>query len=141
MWRTVAASTALIVLVSGAALVPSAAQTKRAAISSGWVRLPAAGAKQTESYVTIDNPTAYDVNFQTASSDAAEAVEIRAAGQNEPLTLLTVPAYESLEMTPKGTYLLLRNLKKPLSEGERVRVTLAPPAGTPLDVDAVVKKE
>jgi copper(I)-binding protein len=141
MWRTVAASTAFVVLVGGAVLVPSAAQSKRAAISSGWVRLPAPGAKQTESYVTIDNPTAYDVSFQTASSDAAEMVDIRAAGQNEALTLLTVPAYESLEMSPKGTYLLLKNLKKPLSEGESVRVTLAPPTGTPLDVDAVVRKQ
>ena len=116
-------------------------QRKDTAITSGWVKLPAAGATQAEAYLVIDNPTAYDVFLQKASSDAAGAVEFRAAGKAEPLTFVTVPAYESLEMNAKGTYLLLRDLKKPLTAGATVPISVTNDRGTPLTVNAIVKNE
>jgi copper(I)-binding protein len=116
-------------------------QRREAAISSGWVKLPAAGATAAEAYLVIDNPTMYDVFLQKASSDAAGAVEFRAAGKTEPLTFVAVPAYESLEMNAKGTYLLLRDLKKPLTAGATVPVSVTTGPGAPLSVEAIVKKE
>jgi copper(I)-binding protein len=132
---------AFVMLVGASARAPFAAQRKEAAIDSGWVRLPAPGATQTEGYLVIDNPTAYDIFLERASSDLAGAVELRAAGKDEVLKFVTVRAYEGLEMSPKGTYLLLRSLKKPLSEGDTVPLTLASDSGTTLSVDAIVKKE
>jgi copper(I)-binding protein len=132
---------AFVVLVSAAASTPIAAQRKDAAISSGWVRLPGPAATETEGYLIINNPTAYDVILQKASADLAGDVEFRAAGKDQVLTFVTVPAYESLEMNPKGTYLLLRNLKKPLAAGDTVQVTVTSDGGVTLSVGAIVKKE
>jgi copper(I)-binding protein len=127
----------LVLVLSTAAAV----QQKVVAIPSGWVKLPAAGATETAAYLVIDNPTQYDVFLQKASSDAAGAVEFRAAGKPEPLTFVTVPAYESLEMDAKGTYLLLRDLKKPLTDGAKVPISVTTGPGAPLTVEAVVKNE
>ena len=132
------ALTLALVLSTTAAAVP---QQKQTAISSGWVKLPAAGATETAAYLVIDNPTQYDVFLQKASSDAAGAVEFRAAGKAEPLTFVTVPAYESLEMSEKGTYLVLRELKKPLTEGATVPISVTTGPGAPLTVQATVKKQ
>jgi copper(I)-binding protein len=119
----------------------AAQQRKDTAITSGWVKLPAAGATQAEAYLVIDNPTQYDVFLQKAACEAAGTVEFRAAGKAEPLTFVTVPAYESLEMSVKGTYLLLRDLKKPLTAGATVPISVTNDRGTPLTFDAVVKAE
>jgi len=116
-------------------------QRKDTAITSGWVKLPAGGATEAQAYLVIDNPTQYDVFLQKASSDAAGVVEFRAAGKPEPLTFVTVTAYESLEMSAKGTYLLLRELKKPLTAGATVPISVTTDRGTPLTVEAVVKSE
>jgi copper(I)-binding protein len=129
------------ILVLVLSTIPAAAQQKETAISSGWVKLPPPGATTAEAYLVINNPTAYDVFLQKASSDAAGAVEFRAAGKPEPLTFLTVPAYESLEMNPKGTYLLLRDLKRPLTAGATVPISVTAGPGAQLTVAAVVKTE
>jgi periplasmic copper chaperone A len=126
----------LLVLSTAAA---AAQQNKEAAISSGWVKLPAAGATQAEAYLIIDNPTAYDVFLQKASSSVAGAVEFRAAGKPEPVAFLTVTAYEGLAMDPEGSYLLLRDLNKPLTAGATVPISVMTDRGTPLTVQAVVK--
>jgi copper(I)-binding protein len=122
-------------------ITAAAVQRKDTAITSGWVKLPAAGATEAQAYLVIDNPTQYDVFLQKASSDAAGVVEFRAAGKPEPLTFATVTAYESLEMSAKGTYLLLRDLKKPLTAGATVPISVTTDRGTPLTVEAVVKNE
>jgi copper(I)-binding protein len=128
----------LIILSASVAAVQ---QRKDTAITSGWVKLPAAGATEAQAYLVIDNPTQYDVFLQKASSDAAGAVEFHAAGKPEPLTFVTVTAYESLEMSAKGTYLLLRDLKKPLTAGATVPISVTTDRGTPLTIEAVVKNE
>jgi copper(I)-binding protein len=128
----------VLVLSTTAAAVQ---QRKDTAVTSGWVKSPAAGATEVEAYLVIDNPTQYDVFLQKASSAAAGVVEFRAAGKTEPLTFVTVPAYESLEMGAKGTYLLLRDLKKPLTAGAAVPITVITDRGTPLTIEAVVKNE
>jgi copper(I)-binding protein len=127
----------LVLLVSTTA---AAVQRKEAAIASGWVK-PAAGATTAEAYLVIVNPTAYDVVLQKPSSDAAGVLELRAAGKTEPLDFVTVPAYESLEMSATGTYLLLRDVKKPLTDGVRVPISVVTDRGSSLTVEAVVKNE
>lgn len=131
----------LLFLSITVSITATAVQRKDTAITSGWVKLPAAGATEAQAYLVIDNPTQYDVFLQKASSDAAGVVEFRAAGKPEPLTFATVTAYESLEMSAKGTYLLLRDLKKPLTAGATVPISVTTDRGTPLTIEAVVKIE
>jgi copper(I)-binding protein len=121
--------------------VAAVPQRKEATIASGWVKRPAAGATTAEAFLAIVNPTAYDVVLQKPSSDAAGVIELRAAGKSEPLDFVTVPAYESLEMTAKGTYLLLRDIKKSLADGATVSISVMTDRGSPLTVAAVVKSE
>jgi copper(I)-binding protein len=127
----------LVLVLSTAA----GAQRKAASIASAWVRLPAAGATQAEAFLVVDNPTAYDVVLQKPASDAAGAVDIRAAGKAETLEYLTVPAYGALDIDGKAAYLLLRDLKKPLTEGATVSLSLMTDSGAPLTAQAVVKKD
>src|SRR5688500_14699787 len=96
--RLVLLTLALILSATAAAV----AQRKVASISSGWVKLPAAGATQAEAFLVIDNPTAYDVSLQKPSSDTAGVVEIREAGKPAALDFLSVAAYGGLEMGEIG---------------------------------------
>ena len=106
--------------------------------TGGWVERPSPGSSFARAYVTIRNPTTYDVEVQGASSDAAASIELRQAGQDAALTHATVPAYGVLEMEPDGVYLLLKDLKAPLAE--TVRLTIATDAGPALVVNAAVKR-
>jgi hypothetical protein len=117
------------------------AQRKDPSISSAWVRLPAAGATSTEAYVSVDNPTQYDFYLQKASADVAGSVELREPGKEAASTFVTVPAYASLDMDPKGIHLLLKDLKKPLAEGDKVQLTVVTDGGLTINVEAIVKRQ
>jgi copper(I)-binding protein len=108
--------------------------------SSGWVKLPAPGATSTEAYVVVENPGMYDIYLLTASSDVAGSVEIRRTGKDAPLEV-TVPANGSIDMDAKGVHLLLKDLKKPLAENDKVSLTVVTELSIKLQVDAIVKKE
>lgn len=116
------------------------------AASGGWVKLPAPGETTTTAFADIGNPTMYDVYFSSASADVAGKVEYREMGPGgvakpDALTFVIVPAYGSLSLEPKGVYLLLMDLKRPLKEGDTVPLTLTTADGVALKVAAVVRKE
>jgi copper(I)-binding protein len=81
------------------------------------------------------------VYLQTPSSDVAGTVEFRTAGKSERLEFVIVPAYGGLEMNAKDTYLLLRDLKKPLTAGATVPISVMTDSGSPLSVEATVLKD
>jgi copper(I)-binding protein len=121
---------------------PAAAQQKPdLSATKGVVRAPAAG--QTDAVVTavIQNTTAYIVYLTTGSSDAASGVELRDGSKGTPTAVkyLTVQAYGSLTMDPKGMHLALTGLKRPLKAGENVKITLTTDQGATVDVAAVVQ--
>jgi periplasmic copper chaperone A len=130
----------LVVLVASLA-TPVASQEKQGSVSSGWVKLPAAGATATEAYATVENPTMYAFYLLSATSDVAGTVELRQTGKDAALEEVTVPAYGSLAMDTKGIHLLLKDLKKPLAEGDTVNLTVVTELGARLSVQATVKKE
>ena len=122
--------TFLIFLVA-VATASLAGQDKRVTASDGWVKLPAAGETQAMAFVTIENPGMYEVNVTSATADAGAKVEFRDAGK--PVDFITVPAYGRTDMTPGGVYLLVRDLKRALKEGDTVTLTLS------TDVDVTLK--
>ena len=124
-----------------ALLVALAALLQDPSISIGRVAPPAAGASSTEAYLTIRNPTAYDIEVTGASSEVAAAIELRQAGRDAALSGATVPAYGVLEMEPKGVYLLLKDLAKPLAKGDTVTLTIATDIGAKLTIAAVVRND
>lgn len=138
-WVVVVGGLAAFALTAGGA-PRVVAQEKQPSVSSGWVKAPATGATSTEAYATVENPTMYAFYLLSATSDVAGTVELRQAGKDAPLEEVTVPAYGSLDMDPKGYYLVLKDLKKPLAEGDKVDVTVVTEVGVKLTVQATVKK-
>jgi copper(I)-binding protein len=140
--RRAAASLAVVmtfVLTDRLAEPGAASQQKPPSVSAAWIKLPPAGASSTEAYATVENPTMYDFYVQKASSDMAGSVELRESGKAAALEFVTVPAYGTLEMAPDGIHLVLRDLKKPLAEGETVNLTIVTDQGLKLEVEATVR--
>jgi copper(I)-binding protein len=121
-------------------------QKPELAASGGWVKLPAPGEATTTAFAEVENATMYDVYLTSATADAAGKVEYRETGPGgvtkpEAPKFVTVPAYGSLSLEPKGVHLLLIDLKRPLKEGDMVSLTLTTDGGVALKVAAVVRKE
>ena len=135
--------TAIVTLLAG--VTAQAGQQQEPSASSGWVKLPASGEATASAFVSIDNPTMYDIFLASASADVAGKVEFRqadATGALKPDAMknVTVAAYGSLEMDPKGVQLVLSELKRPLKEGETVTLSVSILYGATLKVPATVRK-
>jgi copper(I)-binding protein len=84
----------------------------------------------------------YDVYVTSASSSAAEKVELR-QGQGadaKAVSSITVSSYGSAELKAGAEHLLLVNLKRPLKAGDSVELTILTDGGVKMAVTAVVKK-
>ena len=123
-----------------------AGQEKSVEASNGWVKTPAAGETTAAAFVAVDNPTQYDIYLTSVATDAAGKVEFRdktgsSDAQGQVRKTVSVPAFGGLAMDPKGVYLLLTDLKRPLKDGDMVSLTLTTDGGTMLKVAAAVRKE
>ena len=105
--------------------------------SDAWIAAPADGATTAAAYVTVSNPTMYDIYIASASSDAAGKIEFREGTASA--STLTVPSYGSLEMKPGGSSLMLADLKRALKAGEKVELKLQTDGGVNLTVTAIIK--
>jgi copper(I)-binding protein len=88
-------------------------------------------------YLTVNNPTMYDIYVMSATSDAAGKIELVTG--DKPVENLTVAAYGALTLKAGGTFLRLSDLKRELKAGEPVKVTLMTDGGISILADAVVK--
>jgi copper(I)-binding protein len=100
------------------------------AASDGWVSGSAA-------YLTVSNPTMYDIYLVSATSDVAGKVELRDG--EKVVKDLTVPSFGSLELKAGGPHLMLLDLRRPLKTGEIIEVTLTTDAGIEVKIPAAVK--
>lgn len=100
-----------------------------------------AAAKPTEARVVgvISNPSMYSTYLVSATSDAAERVELRDARKKDAkVAEVEIPAYGGLTLDTKAIYLTLVNLKKPLKPGTRVDIILTNDAQVKTKVSAIV---
>ena len=131
-------SVLLAIVVLGADLGAQAAPSA----SGAWVAAPAAGATSADAYVTIENPTMYEVFVVKVTSDAAGAAEIVDGPGDAAKTIreLPVPAYGSAELKPGALRIRLKDLKQPLKEGDSIGLVLMTEGGVTMKVAAAVKK-
>jgi len=88
-------------------------------------------------YLTINNPTMYDVYVMSATSDAAGKVELLSG--DKPVESMTVAAYGSLTLKSGGMFLRLSDLKRALKAGDKVTVTMVTDGGIEIAATALVK--
>jgi len=135
---TLLAAAAFVLLGLGAA----SAQDKPITATDAWVKLPEPGAKSTVAYATINNPGMYAIYLVSGTSEVAGKIEFRDASKADAVQEdVTVIAYESTYMNPKGVHIYLSDLKKELKEGDTVYMTLKTELGLPVEVEAKVRKE
>ena len=106
--------------------------------SDAWVTESAMDRQVAEAYLSINNPTMYDIYVVKATSDVAGKIEFR--NGDKALKEITVPAYGSIELAPNGTVLSLLDLKKPLRLGDTVELVLTTDGGIDLTLSAIVRK-
>ncbi len=88
-------------------------------------------------YLTLNNPSMYDIYVMSATSDAAGKVELYSA--DKPVDNLTVAAYGSLELKAGGMFLRLSDLTRELKAGESITVTMLTDGGATIVAVAAVK--
>ena len=132
----------LAALVAGLLLLVGVSAQAPVTASSGWVMEPAAGATSTSAYAVIENPTMYEVYVVKVTTDAAASAEVADGPAAAPKAIreLSVPAYGRTELKPGGVHILLKDLKKPLKEGDAVDLTLTTDGGVLIKLTAAVKK-
>ena len=122
---------------------PLSAIQKAVSASDAWIKLPAAGDTMTTAFAVIDNPTMYDVYLVSASSAIAGDVmfgDASTAGNDTPVKEITATAYGKTELTPKGVHLILKGLKRPLTAGETVSITVVTDSGAAIGLSATVRQ-
>ncbi len=88
-------------------------------------------------YLTLNNPSMYDVYVMSATSEAAGKVELYSG--DTPVDNLTVAAYGSLELKAGGMFLRLSELKRELKAGESITVTMLTDGGASIVAVATIK--
>ena len=88
-------------------------------------------------YVTVNNPSMYDIYLVSGKSDAAAKIEL--LNGEKPMTSITVPAYGSAELSPGAMFVRLSELKGELKVGDEVKVTLETDGGVAIAIAAIVK--
>lgn len=120
------------VFASRVAAQDIAVKNPRATVSS-------ANATDVRVVATLSNPGMYGTFIVSATSVAAERVELRDASKRDAVVKeVEVPAFGSLTLESKGLYLRLINPKQPLKAGARVSVILTTDAQTKATITAVV---
>lgn len=130
-----------LVLALMATSSPLASQAQPSA-SEAWVAAPAAGATTAIGYVSIDNPTMYEIYVVSVSSEMAGTVEM-AQGSPDAATVvkeLAVASFGGVALKPGGMFLRLSGLTKPLTAGDQVPLVLTTDGGVTMKVTAEVRR-
>lgn len=141
MFKSVKSVGLALMLALSVAASSLASQTQPSA-SEAWVAAPAAGATTAIGYVSIDNPTMYEIYVVSVSSEMAGTVEI-AQGSPDAATVvkeLAVASFGGVALKPGGMFLRLSGLTKPLTAGDQVPLVFTTDGGVTMKVTAEVRR-
>jgi len=99
-------------------------------IDGVYARATAPGQEVGAAYLTIENTGGNADRLLSASSAAARSVVLHSSQMEQGMarmhheTSLEIPAHGRIELKPEGLHLMLEDLKKPLREGETLRMKL-----------------
>jgi copper(I)-binding protein len=115
-------------------------------VDDAWVRGVPPSAKSTAAFMTIHNIGTDQMVLVSAASEISELVQIHTMEQvGEMMKMkevkeLGVPAKSETVLAPKGYHIMLIGLLRPITEGEKIPLSLNFADGTKVSVDAVVRK-
>ena len=132
-----------VVLFSGASL---RAQEAAVVAHDGWVRVPLPSKTETALFVVLENHSAERRAVVSASSDAAQTVEMHEMKMDrtmmvmKPVSEIGIPAKGKTTLSSNGFHLMLFGLKKRPVMGDTIDVTLKLDNGASVTVKAEVRK-
>jgi len=117
-------------------------------INGPWMRMSAAVAQQAGGFFTVTNKGREPDRLIAAESPVAARVEIHGIKVVGPgITMrpmekgLGLPPDTAITLKPRGYHLMMQELKKPLTRGERVPVTLTFEKAGLRQIELVVEAE
>lgn len=134
-----------IVLTFSFLVLASFCQKKGLALKDAYIFVPPSGSNVTAAFLTIENPTNTDEILVKAETDIAEVVELHETyieqdiAKMRAVEKLVVPQSGQLELKPGGYHIMLINLKRNLTVGEKIPLNLVFESG-PKTVVAEVKE-
>ncbi|MBL6080122.1 copper chaperone PCu(A)C [Belnapia sp. T18] len=121
---------ALTLAATGGLALPLAAQEAGGiAVEQPWARAAVQGGVG-GAFMRIENRGAAADRLVSASSPVARTVELHATVRDgdvmrmRPVQAIDLPAHGAVQLQPGGLHMMLIGLNRPLSQGERVPVTL-----------------
>lgn len=127
-------------------VLAGAAGAQGVTVHDAWVREPMGGRNVTGAFAVVENPTATPRSIVAASSDVSDKVELHEM-KNEggkmsmtPVKKMDVPAKGKLELKPGSFHVMLFEVKKKLTDGEKVKLTFTLDDGTKVETEAQVRK-
>jgi copper(I)-binding protein len=141
--RRVALVLCAVALVSGANLL---AQDAAVVAHDAWVRVPLPSKTETAFYAVLENHSAERRAVVSASSDAAQTVEMHEMKMDRtmmvmrPVSEIGIPAKGKTALSSNGLHLMLFGLKTRPAVGDTITVTLKLDNGATVPVKAEVRK-
>lgn len=127
-------------------LLAGVAQAQGVTVHDAWVREPMGGRNVTGAFAIVENPTATPRSIVAASSDVSDKVELhemKNEGGKMSMSMVKkvdVPAKGKLELKPGSFHVMLFDVKKKLTDGEKIKLTLTLDDGTKVETEAQVRK-
>jgi copper(I)-binding protein len=139
---------AIVCIAALLAARPVAVSTQASAVVAhdAWAREPAPSRDVAGLFVVLENSGASPRSVVSASSDAADKVELHEMKMTNgmmsmsPVKQIDVPAHGRTELKPGGLHVMLFGLKKRPAPGDTLSVTLTLDDGTKVPVTAAVRK-
>ena len=143
--RTFVTRTAAVAALAFTASL-AAAQTPAVTGHDAWVREPTGGRNMTGALAVGDNPGATPKAIVAASSDISDKVELHEM-KNEngmmkmsPVKKMDVPAKGKLELKPGSFHVMLFDVEKKISDGEKISLTFTFDDGSKVTTQAQARK-
>ncbi len=121
-----------VVLMSAVALAACGGSSSGGSgitVSDAWVRTPPLADQPGAAYLVIQNNGAAD-KLLSVTSDVAHMIELHQSMESggmmsmSPVPNIPIPANGQVELKPGGFHMMLMNLTRPLTTGDKVQFTL-----------------
>lgn len=124
----------------------ASAQSSTVSVRDAWVREAAGSRKVTAVFAVFENKGDAARSIVSGSTDVADTLELHEMKRDgvtmrmSPIASIVVPAQGQTELKPGSLHIMLFGLKKPLTAGDSITLTLTLDDGTKLPVAALVRK-